>query len=355
MVTQELIERFFRNDCTPEEEEQVRAFFKANPNDFARFLDEREWEAFESGEKMDPELSKKLFENVRRQTVEKTGRTKIIRRLAIAASVVLIAGLGWMYLGSSKHDEAVAKAEDKKKDSLTFVARHEVNYTGKEKEVKLEDGSVVTLSNNSEITYQVPFIDKRDITLIGKAFFKVAKDKTKPFTVISGEVTTTALGTQFTVSSYRGESNLSVRLYEGKVVIKPVRAANRLMKEHVYLLPGQEFIYDGQSMAKVRAFGAKVEDNDELASDDHSRDRPVISEKISESYFMFNNQSLARVLKDLSALYNTKLVYNKQDVEKIYFTGKYDKSESLKTILKRIATLNGLTITEKDSAFILTK
>lgn len=276
--------------------------------------------------------------------------------VAVAASVLLVVGFGWQFLASNKNkQETIVANSGKKTDSILLAVHREINTTNKERPVKLADGSLVLLSPKSEITYRQPFTTARDIALIGRAYFNVAKDKTKPFTVISGDISTTALGTKFSVTAYRSTNHIIVRLYEGKVVVKPLKKGNKRMLENVYLLPGQELIYGGPK-AIVRTFRLNTDQvADETTNDEVARDTPAIPESYKASYFMFNNQSLTQVLDNLAALYNVKIVYNKKELRKIYFTGKYNRSDSLEPILQRIATLNNLTIIKKGDAFILSR
>ena len=63
--------------------------------------------------------------------------------------------------------------------------------------------------------------NKREIYLEGEAYFKVAKDKTKPFTVFAGALATTALGTQFRITAKKNTpGNITVKLFTGKVAIR---------------------------------------------------------------------------------------------------------------------------------------
>jgi transmembrane sensor len=280
---------------------------------------------------------------------------RLLIRVAIAASVLLIIGLGWKFLVNSKHETAVVQTKENETDSVLFVTRHEVNTTGKEKRIQLPDGSLVVLANNSEITFHEPFTNTRDISLIGKAYFKVAKDKTKPFAVTSGAISTTAVGTEFTVTAFKKTHQIIVRLYEGKVVVKAVDTANKRMKKHVFLLPGQQLIYGDQTTVKVQSFKMKATAPEQTMNEERVSDNPSIPENAERPYFMFNNQSLGKTLDDLAVLYNTQIIYNKQDVKNIYFTGKYNRSESLEAILNRIGIINNLTITRKDSAFVISR
>jgi transmembrane sensor len=281
---------------------------------------------------------------------------RLLVRVAIAASVLLVVGLGWKLLVQNKQEAPVAINHKKTVDSVLAIMRHEVNTTGKEKRIQLYDGSLIVLAAGSEIKYREPFINSRDITLIGKAYFKVAKDKTRPFTVISGDISTTALGTEFTVTTLKDHKRIIVRLYEGKVVVRPVDKANRKFKNDVYLLPGQEFVYGSKTTVKAKAFKLNnAAEPEDIINNELYRDDPSIPENAEGSWYMFNNESLGQVLNQLAGMYNVQIIYDQNDVENIYFTGKYSRSDSLQSILDQIGVLHNLKIIKKDSAFIISK
>ncbi|MFC4257312.1 FecR family protein [Croceibacterium xixiisoli] len=86
--------------------------------------------------------------------------------------------------------------------------------------VQLRDGSVARLSPDARI--QVVLSDGiRNITLLsGKATFDVAKDKTRPFVVRSGDVYAQATGTVYSVSRI-GRTGGTVKVLEGSVLVWP--------------------------------------------------------------------------------------------------------------------------------------
>jgi transmembrane sensor len=87
----------------------------------------------------------------------------------------------------------------------------------------MQDGSKVWLNSGSSVRFIKNFEeDKRIIYLEGEAYFEVAKDSLRPFSVITGEVTTTALGTSFNISAYPHE-DLKIALVEGKVAVEVVQ------------------------------------------------------------------------------------------------------------------------------------
>lgn len=85
--------------------------------------------------------------------------------------------------------------------------------------IALPDGSTVKINSASSIVYPDAFSeDKREVKLIGEAFFEVAKDTSRPFTVVTDKLSTTALGTSFNVSAYPTEE-ANVALLTGKVAV----------------------------------------------------------------------------------------------------------------------------------------
>lgn len=297
-------------------------------------------------------------ENEQGAEVEIPKRRGIVFRLivsgAVAASVLLIVMVGLKFFHTDNKTLPVAELP-KADTGQAFVVLREANTTGRDKTIRLSDGSEVILANKSSIAYVEPFSRKRDIDLVGKALFKVAKGQAVPFTVTGRDIVTTALGTEFSVTVFEKENVISVKLFESKVVVKATGAAKKNMKSDVYLLPGQELVYDYNTGVTIRNFETKKGREQATASDRNETDSLEMADKVEGSWYMFNNQSLEQVLTSLSALYNVKIAYNKKDVEKIYFTGKYNKTDSLATILKRISAINKLTVTKNDTAFVIRK
>ncbi len=62
--------------------------------------------------------------------------------------------------------------------------------------------------------------EKRELFLEGEALFEVEKDKTRPFIVYTGGLSTTALGTSFKITT--GAAAVRVQLLTGKVVVKAI-------------------------------------------------------------------------------------------------------------------------------------
>jgi transmembrane sensor len=219
----------------------------------------------------------------------------------------------------------------------------------------LADSSEVMLDPLSEITWNEPFANnKRDIVLKGRARFNVAKDKTKPFTVISGQLATNALGTQFIVTAFEQDEFITVQLYEGRVVVKGADSLHTKLKKDFYLMPGEELLYSNkQNTASVRRF---IEGNTaakkEVPEERSAADQPSLPVE-KGSWYMFNNQPLAQVFKQLEEMYGVKIEYSSADIERMYFIGKFSKNDSVNTILNQIASLNNLTVSINNNTYVI--
>jgi transmembrane sensor len=86
---------------------------------------------------------------------------------------------------------------------------------GEQRTIQLADGSAVELNALSSVEFDLTS-HRRDVTLLeGQAFFRVAKDKQRPFVVRAGDAQVRAVGTEFDV--YRKQAATVVTVVEGRV------------------------------------------------------------------------------------------------------------------------------------------
>jgi transmembrane sensor len=101
---------------------------------------------------------------------------------------------------------------------ITFLEK--VNTTGQRSVITLSDGSKIYLNADSKIKYPEKFSAAgREVFLSGEAFFEVAKDANRPFTVNTGALSTRVLGTSFNVNAYGQASKIVVTVATGRVQI----------------------------------------------------------------------------------------------------------------------------------------
>lgn len=139
------------------------------------------------------------------------------RAMALAASILVAAGLAMVIPRLSPQPVTPAEAP-----AATFqyaTARGEI------REVRLPDGSVVTLDADSAVDGR--FTDgRRSLTLRrGRALFAVAPNHARPFAVAAGGREVVAVGTRFDVDLAAG--TLTVTVLEGRVTVAPRGAPSR--------------------------------------------------------------------------------------------------------------------------------
>jgi hypothetical protein len=111
---------------------------------------------------------------------------------------------------------------------------------GKRFALKLSDGTKVNLNAGTSLRYPVKFLEGQNRQVYvesGEAFFKVAKDTQHPFIVTNNEVNVRVLGTQFNVSSYPENTNITTVLVEGSVSLYDSKEEYNINKSTI-LKPG---------------------------------------------------------------------------------------------------------------------
>ncbi len=352
-ISDKLIERFFNNECNAEESEIVVNYLQENPEEFKKYVDKKEWDEMEVKQHLPETVTEEMWDVINSQTKPKSNLVWL-KRLSVAACAVGILFLGYHWMHPNNHEFTTASVL--KNSSIQPLVSQKIvfNNTGKEMSVALMDGSVVKLENNSELRYDEPFQNnRRDIALSGKAFFKVAKDKTKPFTVTAGGLSTTALGTSFWVDENKRLHKINVRLLTGKVVIAKVPGLGIKNFKPVYLIPGEELKFETRNeKSLVQNFDLK----DEGIADkkNNSTNKNQLNANSNEKV-VFNNTPLSEVFKTLEKDYKISISFNKEDCSKITFTGNYKITDSIDDILQTISLLNDLKMERSGSEFIIKK
>lgn len=143
---------------------------------------------------------------------------------AIAASIALAVFGGWSMLDRTPAGPVISTAVATQADLAGAGSRDFSTVVGERRTVTLEDGTVVTLDTNSAIRAR----EGGRVRLVeldrGQAFFKVAKDRGRPFLVRAAGRTVVATGTEFGVRVERGR--VAVTLIEGSVRVEaPINGA----------------------------------------------------------------------------------------------------------------------------------
>lgn len=247
-------------------------------------------------------LKIKITESENKLTKIPTIKTRLDRRiLQIAASVVIIIGLGYLSYNLINSDS------NQPQDVAVLT---ESTERGERVQIELPDGSKVHLNSESTIFYPENFDKKeRKVQLTGEAFFEVARDEKRPFIVRSGEITTTVLGTKFNVSNR--SNNVFVTLESGKVKVSLINSEGEF-----FLIPGEQFSFDIST-----GIARKTRVKTSLFTDWRN------------GILQFNEINFAEAIQKLENWYNVKIECNSEELLYRNIRGKY-ANEELKTVLE---------------------
>lgn len=243
------------------------------------------------------------------------GKFTPLLRIAASIALILAIGIPALYFGVIRDNAG--------ENTRHFVAEEGVAT------VDLPDGSRVYLNKGAEISYTKAFKNQRSVSLTGEAFFEVMSDPQNPFTVHSGEMVVSVLGTSFNVKQLMGSTHTEVYVKTGLVKLSIVDS-----DQFIYLEPEQ--------------FG--VAENRVLTSLGHE-DPNYISWKTKN--FKFVDSALAEVLQELEESFHVEIT-TEVDLSDMRITTSYS-GQSINAILETIGTAFEMNISQRDSGYFLTK
>jgi transmembrane sensor len=101
---------------------------------------------------------------------------------------------------------------------------------GEKKTIQLADGSRLVLNAGSTVRIPKDMARERKLDIVdGEVFFDVKGNPDVPFTVQSGPLTTTVLGTSFNITAYQSLNRISVAVTAGKVSVTRESAKSAML------------------------------------------------------------------------------------------------------------------------------
>ncbi|MEQ9221639.1 MAG: DUF4974 domain-containing protein [Cyclobacteriaceae bacterium] len=193
----------------------------------------------------------------------------------------------------------------------------------------LPDGSLVKMNADTRITIPEFFTqNKREVTLIGEAYFEVVKDPARPFIIHVDGFTVEVLGTSFNVKAYENNGYRGVAVKSGKVAVtnlKKNQVINLTRNQMILLdeegvmekLPildadlffgwiDQRMVFKDNSLDDVlhaisNWYGVDIEISEEINSD-----KPYTAN--------YKNPVLEEVMQSLSHVYNFKYLIDGKSI-----------------------------------------
>jgi len=300
-IDPQILEKYFKGNCTAEEAAIAEA-----------------WLEQPEAQEVDDWFGQ-MYALSQPVKIRKTGNHIYRRLYSVAATVAVLVGVcAWLWQ-SGFH--VAGKAP------LAFKWDTLSNKSNDIKLLSLTDGSKVWLGPHSSVAYANNYNDtSRELSLNGEAYFEVAQNPTRPFSVRTGKLVTTALGTAFNISTANlADGHIQVSLVEGKVSV--IAASFSCI-----LQPGQMVQYA---------------ENHETALPAVFKVREVLDWKNSK--LVFDGMPLKDVFAKLQTRLGCRIIMDSTVSPTRKVTGVFSAGESLENILEAIQYVHGFKIVRLSS------
>ena len=382
-----LLQKFVLNQCTPEETNEVIAYYKKNKltDDFPTVEDIQDL----LGEmpKMSQQTADSIFASILSSTKEEESvieinskKSNFKKYISIAASIVVLLGIGFAYQKDIFKTKTEPKFDFKSTDIVLQLengntqiisennkvevrdadgnvvgnqdgdkivyddnsALEKTTYNtikipyGKKFRLQLSDGTLVHLNAGTTLRYPVKFIagENRQVFLDGEAFFDVAKDKKHPFIVNADALNVRVLGTHFNVSNYPEDAATDVVLVEGSVGM---------------YRSNEEFDAAKNTILKPGFKGS------------FNRENTVISTKavITDIYtswinggLTFRNMTFKNIITKLERRYNVTIINKNEKLANEKFNASFS-DESIEKVMSYFNDIHGINYTIKNNQILI--
>ncbi|WP_257668401.1 FecR family protein [Parapedobacter tibetensis] len=176
-------------------------------------------------------------------------------------------------------------------------------------QVVLADGTRVWLNADSRLKFPQRFGQKREVTLVGEAYFEVTKSQNRPFVVKTVGQEIVVLGTSFNVAAYADEPSEQTTLVEGEIVVATAQSTRQLT-------PGDQAVVRGNGIA--------------VGQVDTS---PFVAWK--SGFIAFNEETLERIMRDISRWYDVDIHFEEVD-NQLRFGGTVSRYANVSEVLRRL-------------------
>ncbi|KAF2332343.1 FecR family protein [Flavobacterium ginsenosidimutans] len=382
-----LLEKFILNQCTAQETEQVIAYCRENnlTEDFPTVEEVKNLliEMPKMGEqKADSIFNTILSASKEQETViELQPRKSNYRKyISIAASVVVLLGIGFFYKQNMANKAVEQKFDFKSSDIVLQLENGETQIIsennssnvkdakgnivgnqngdklvygngsdseklvyniikipyGKKFRLQLSDGTFVHLNSGTTLKYPVKFIagENRQVFLDGEAFFDVAKDKKHPFIVNADELNVRVLGTHFNVSNYPEDAATDVVLVEGSVGMYQSNEEFDASK-NIILKPGFKGSFNREN-AKIST-------------------KAVITDIYTswiDGGLTFRNMTFRNIITKLERRYNVTIINKNEKLANEKFNASF-KDESIENVMSYFNDIHGINYTIKNNQILI--
>lgn len=303
-----LLDRFRNGGIKPEEFQDLKEYIGNIPDSELKEILSSEWDGFKDNTSLSENKIDELYNRmgIKEEKIQKRF-TLTNHWMQIVASILLIIAGGLTVLTYKQNKTINTMAEQN-------VVIRSGEY-GKSL-VTLPDGTTVHLNAKSSLTYSQDFGRKdRKVRLSGEGFFEVKKDSEKKFTVGTGYMNVTVLGTKFNVYAYEDKDIIEMSLLEGSVNITTERPPYK----SINVKPNERVTYT-KSTGELR----------------HEATTNKMETAWLQKELVFRSEKLDNVFNILSRKFAVTFIVNDKSLLDDIYTGTFEDEniESIMRVLK---------------------
>jgi transmembrane sensor len=288
---QKIFQRYLRKRVSPDEQRMVDGWYHS--------YDSRPDYQLSAEEEID--IQQSLWRKL--QLVPYKPKTRVLPVISIAASLVIIIGLGWMLLNRTE------------KPALSIYQTHSRQY----KTLQLPDGSSLHLHPASSVSF-IPAFNQttREVWMPeGEVYYSVAKDSTRPFIIHPGRLQIRVLGTAFCIRTIKGIKDQEVVVKSGKV---QVNQGSRVL---AVLTAGKRLIYD----STLHRY--QVEDN-----------KAMLATQLENGWFVLSNTSFADLQVQLKNRFDVSIEDSAQKLQHAHFTTAFPPQATIHQVMQVLTQIH---------------
>lgn len=319
----EYVGKLLAGEITPEERAQLMDWVRADPAHQKFFEDAQKLWQLTASCHPEPALDiPAAWQRLDAATISSAPaykarriRLRIIWRAAAAAALLVL--VGWW----QQHSRQTTASIPEPYMAIFTSADERCAWT-------LPDGSIAHLNQSSALAFRESDT-LRLVTLSGEAFFEVAHDAAKPFTILAGALRTTVLGTSFNVRAYPHESEAQVGVVSGRVQVQSLSQ------------PASQVVLQAREAAVVESATGLV------TTTLTANTAAWLSRRL-----VFDNTPMTEVVEELKRYFNKPIRLASAPVGQCRFSGTFEDPK-LQEVLQTLAFSMDLQLEQRDTFFIL--
>ena len=208
---------------------------------------------------------------------------------------------------------------------------------GSKATINLPDGSKVLLNADSKLIYPQKFEEKkRQVFLVGEAFFEVETDVKRKFLVVTPDITVKVFGTSFNIKSYPDENTTETTLVEGSISIYKNSTNGEESGTELKMEPNQRIVlYKDLEKSTLKPSRPK-----RIVNLPDRKAKLVLSKQIdTERYtswtdgeLKITSEPMKKLAMTLERRYDVKIHFDSEEIKQFRFYGTF-KNETIEQVL----------------------